>query len=104
MSGDNFYKELLLLISNFIYVLLKSRVSKTPFYSHSESRTIFFPGLFFYVYYREPHTQKTLKASHHRPQTPKAYLISWANPLTFLQRAAENFLGMTKGGLEARTR
>ena len=34
----------------------------------------------------------------------KAYLISWANPLTFLPRAAENFLGMTKRGLEARTR
>ena len=34
----------------------------------------------------------------------KAYLISWANPLTVLPHAAENFLGMTKKGLEARNR
>ena len=31
----------------------------------------------------------------------KAYLISSANPLTFLPRATENFLGMTTRGLEA---
>ena len=34
-----------------------------------EIGTIFFPGLFFYVYIESPNP-KTQKAPHHRPQTP----------------------------------
>ena len=32
--------------------------------------TIFFPGLFFYVYIESPIPKKTQKAPDHRPQTP----------------------------------
>ena len=64
----------MILTEYFVEILLKNSIVgmllTCPIRLHVPGCTIFIPRVILLCLYREPHTQKTQKAPHHRPQTP----------------------------------